>query len=84
MKSTTAGILGVLTAGAVGAALMYVLDPESGQRRRALAREKVNDLNRKGREAIAGKARELGNRAEDMAARLRRGDEPEAEAPLSS
>jgi gas vesicle protein len=81
MKKTnaTATILGGLAAGLAGAALMYIFDPASGKRRRAMARDQAIAANRKTREAIAGKAKDLRNRAEGLAARLREtnGDESE-------
>ncbi len=70
-SNATATILGGLAAGLAGAALMYIFDPNSGKRRRAMARDQVIAANRKTREAIAGKAKDLRNSAEGLATRLR-------------
>ena len=79
MKNATA-ILGSLAAGAAGALLMYVFDPKSGRQRRALARDQVASANRKAREAISSKAKDVRNRAEDLAARLRAPNQSENDA----
>lgn len=83
MKNSTATILGGLAAGLAGAALMYVFDPESGQRRRALARDQVASANRKAREAISSKAQDVRHRAEGLAARLRAPNEGDQDALAS-
>jgi len=60
---------GWLAAGmAVGAAVMYLLDPELGTSRRALARDKMNRTRRKTRDAAEATARDLSNRAKGIAA----------------
>lgn len=56
-------ILTILTGLGIGAALMYLLDPEGGNRRRALLRDKAVKLNRQTKETIEGTVRDLSNRA---------------------
>jgi hypothetical protein len=51
----------------LGAAAMYLLDPEQGRRRRALARDKMIKARRVVRERASGTARHLGNRAQGLA-----------------
>jgi len=62
-KFTLAGLAGF----GIGALAMFLLDPDSGRRRRTLAREKavgaVNDVS----DAASGKARDLQNRARGLA-----------------
>jgi len=58
--NTTLAVLGGVGA---GAAAMYFLDPDRGTRRRALVRDKAVGLSKDARQAIAGRAKDLGNRA---------------------
>ena len=52
----------------LGAGLMYLLDPDRGSRRRAIARDKITSaVNRTG-QAIGEKSRDLRNRARGIAA----------------
>ena len=67
MKDTTAFVTGA----ALGAGLMYVLDPAQGRRRRALARDKMVHLVRKGNDALGARARDAGNRAAGFVAETR-------------
>lgn len=60
------GIIAILTGLGVGAALMYLLDPERGNRRRALIRDKVVKLNRQTQEAVGGRVKDMSNRAKGM------------------
>jgi gas vesicle protein len=46
---------------AVGAALMFVMDPAAGRRRRALLRDKTTSYARRGSEAIGKQARHMSN-----------------------
>ena len=62
MKEVIA-LLGGLGAGAL---LMYLLDPDRGNRRRALIRDKVVKLNRQTQEALSGKVQDVSNRAKGM------------------
>lgn len=67
-SGTTVSVAGAFTAGALfGAAMMYVLDPNMGRRRRAMARDQivhaqheVGDLGA----AAQGRAKDLKNRAQ--------------------
>jgi hypothetical protein len=53
----------------IGAAAMYVLDPQGGRRRRAIARDKaVSFANKTGR-VVGARSRDLANRAKGFAAR---------------
>lgn len=68
---------------AVGAGLMYLLDPIAGGRRRALVRDKATKWARKTGEAVDGQSRHLRNRARglviELRSRLGRGEDAEAE-----
>ncbi|MEP6768738.1 MAG: hypothetical protein ABJC61_08720 [Acidobacteriota bacterium] len=55
----------------VGAALMYVLDPERGRRRRALARDKAISFASKTGDVVSKRSRDLANRAKGLAAEAR-------------
>ena len=59
-------ILAILGGVGVGAALMYLLDPDRGNQRRALMRDKVVKLNRQTQEAVSGRVKDMGNRAKGM------------------
>ncbi len=52
----------------VGAGLMYLLDPQGGGRRRAMARDKVVHILKKGGEAARKTSRDLGNRTRGLVA----------------
>ena len=54
----------------LGAALMYVLDPERGRRRRALARDKAVRATRKAGDSIGAHSRDWKNRAKGIAAEV--------------
>ncbi len=63
---------GALLAGlGLGAALMYVLDPTRGARRRALLRDQANSALRTGRREFHRRAEDLKHRAEGAVAELR-------------
>ena len=51
---------------AVGMGLMYLFDPQGGNRRRALIRDKAVGLTNDATEAISGKAEDLSNRAKGL------------------
>jgi uncharacterized membrane protein len=55
----------------VGALLMYVLDPQLGRRRRAVASDKLNRLGHKAGDAVDATARDLRNRARGVTARAK-------------
>ena len=57
------GVIAFLGALGVGAVLMYFLDPERGNRRRALVRDKATKINRQTQQAVTGKVKDIGNRA---------------------
>ena len=65
--STGAGGVGMLLVGVgIGAALMYILDPERGRSRRArLSDQAMSKINRLG-DAAASQARDLRNRAQGL------------------
>lgn len=56
-------ILGSLGA---GAAIMYLLDPEKGNRRRSMIADKATGLKNEAKDALYGKAKDLENRAKGM------------------
>jgi hypothetical protein len=56
----------------LGAAAMYLLDPQQGRRRRALLRDKFVHTQRLVRERTEATARDLSNRAQGVAAQARR------------
>jgi hypothetical protein len=62
---------------AAGVALAYVLDPDSGRRRRALMRDKVVRAGNKTIEAAEGAAIDVSNRARGLAAQARATLRPE-------
>lgn len=55
----------------IGAGLMYLLDPERGRQRRAIARDKAVALANKTGDAVARRSRDIGNRAKGVAAEVR-------------
>jgi gas vesicle protein len=62
---------GIGIAAALGSAAMFILDPDMGQRRRALARDKLGETQRKVRDAAGVTARDLRNRSTGMVAEVR-------------
>ena len=67
-KNSALALLGGL---GVGALLMYVLDPQRGARRRALARDKATRLRHRAGEALGAHSRDLRNRSRGVAAKTR-------------
>jgi hypothetical protein len=73
-----AGLLGgsalvtVVGALALGAGIMYIMDPASGRRRRALVRDKASHYAHDATDTLSGKAHDLSNRAQGLYARGRR------------
>ena len=61
----------VLIGAAAGSALMYLLDPNGGRRRRALVRDKVAHATRRTRHGVNVTARDMFNRARGVAAAAR-------------
>jgi hypothetical protein len=71
-SDSAAGKTAALVGGiGIGAALMYVLDPERGKRRRAMARDKAVAMANKTGRAFAKTSRDLNNRAKGVAAEFR-------------
>lgn len=67
MNRQQAGLLGSVGLGAsLGAGLMYLLDPESGRRRRAVAKDKAVSALKHGGTALGKKSRHLGNRSKGL------------------
>src|SRR5712692_6058045 len=58
----------------VGAAMMYLLDPNRGKRRRALVRDQLAHLAKRTPEIVDTTARDLKNRARGMVAEMRSQD----------
>jgi hypothetical protein len=56
---------------ALGALAMYVFDPDSGKRRRAIARDKTVGTLNDAVESVQSTARDLKNRAQGLAAEVR-------------
>ncbi len=64
--------VGILVGGlGLGAALMYVLDPERGKRRRAIARDKAMAGVHKAGERLSARSRDVANRARGVAAEVK-------------
>ena len=59
-------IIGLLSGIGIGVALMYVLDPERGKRRRAMIRDKAIGLKNDLSEMAEKKAVDVKNRAQGM------------------
>src|SRR5437763_1811711 len=60
--------LSMLAGAGLGAGLMYALDPQTGRRRRALARDQAVHLAHEARDAAGVVGRDLRNRAQGLAA----------------
>ena len=60
-------VVALLSGIALGAALMYFLDPDRGHRRRALVRDQAVHLKHEAEDAASGKAQDLQNRARGVA-----------------
>jgi uncharacterized membrane protein len=74
--TSTAALLGAV---GLGAALMYLLDPTRGRRRRALIRDQVKHAIRRGEHGMEATVNDLSNRAHGLAAEARnrfKDDEP--------
>lgn len=67
VKKTWAGVGGV----GVGAALMYLFDPEKGKRRRALLRDKFVHVTHSAGEKLDVKSRDAANRVQGLVARTK-------------
>ena len=58
--------LAILSGIGIGVALMYLLDPDGGRRRRALIRDKAVGFSNDAREALDKKTRHLSNKAQGL------------------
>jgi osmotically-inducible protein OsmY len=67
MKKTVAGVGGL----GVGAALMYLFDPERGNRRRALLRDKLSHVAHSTGQSLDVKSRDAANRIHGLLARTK-------------
>jgi Gas vesicle protein len=76
------GIFAILAGLGVGAAVMYLFDPDRGNRRRALIRDKAVRLNRQTREAIGGTMKDLSNRAKGTMHEMKSGFSGQGDAEL--
>jgi gas vesicle protein len=75
--STAALLAGV----GIGAAAMYLLDPEEGRRRRALLRDQLMKAQRVTSEAMETRSRDMANRASGVAAETRAAAKRAGSAP---
>jgi BON domain len=64
-------VFSLVTGIGIGATAMYVLDPEGGARRRALAQDKITEAGKKMCNAAGVTARDLGNRSAGIMAEFR-------------
>ena len=70
-QSLLFGIGGVALGAALGAGLMFLLDPVNGHRRRAAARRLLARWGERGTDAVAGSGPSLGERSRCLAAAVR-------------
>lgn len=66
------GITGVALGAGLGAGLMYLLDPERGNRRRALVRDQLVHTGKRTGKALRGATSDLTNRSKGLVYELRR------------
>ena len=78
-KDPTATAAALLAGIGIGAAAMYLLDPDQGRRRRALLRDQLIKARRVTGETVQGLSRDAANRARGAAAETRSSAEPGAE-----
>lgn len=64
-------LMALLTGAAASSALTYLLDPDSGRRRRALLRDQAVRLQHRVRDDVQASARDAANRARGLAAQAR-------------
>jgi hypothetical protein len=86
-KKTSSLWKGIGVGVGLGAGLMFLLDPDRGRRRRALARDKAIHLARRTEKIVGARSRDLGNRASGAASRIRsliRGEAASASADRQS
>jgi osmotically-inducible protein OsmY len=80
LKDSDAAIrtVGMLIGGlGLGAALMYVLDPERGKTRRAFVRDKAVRAANRASDKLGSHSRDLRNRARGLAAQVKKMTQPE-------
>jgi hypothetical protein len=65
------GLTRILAGAAVGAGLMYLLDPQGGRRRRAVLRDQLVSAAHKTSDAVDATSRDMTNRARGVVAELR-------------
>lgn len=70
-QTSDTGVWAVLGGAALGAGLMYVLDPERGRRRRALMRDKADHAMHVGRTTARKAVADLENRSQGVRAEIR-------------
>ena len=68
----TSNVCSFLCGAALGAAIMYFLDPQGGRRRRALVRDQAVSLANQAGDYAGKTARDLSNRATGLAHETRR------------
>jgi len=66
--STVSKMAWIIAGAALGAVAMYVMDPDKGNRRRALVRDKMFSASLKARRCIDKKSRDMANRARGLVA----------------
>jgi BON domain-containing protein len=71
MRRESNPLLPFLAGAAIGAGLMFLLDPDRGGRRRALARDQMASAGRRAGDELGAKARHVGNRARGLVASAR-------------
>src|SRR4051812_40478244 len=76
-KAASHRSLNLLAAAGLGAALMFLFDPQQGRRRVSLMRDRWTRLARRGRDTADAGWRDLSNRAVGMVARMRGAWHPE-------
>ena len=74
MRRDSSPLVPFLAGAAIGAGLMFLLDPDRGTRRRALGRDQVLSAGRRAGDQLGAKARHIGNRARGLAASARTRD----------
>jgi osmotically-inducible protein OsmY len=82
MRRESSPLLSFLAGAAIGAGLMFLLDPDRGNRRRAIARDQMTSAGRRAGDQFGAKARHLGNRARGLVASARarlQADQPDDE-----
>ncbi len=72
-------VLSFLAGAAIGAGLMFLLDPDRGTRRRALARDRILSAGRHAGDDLGARARHLRNRARGLVADARSRMQADAE-----